>query len=193
MASAGAFFDSAWSILKGMGVTLKEMVRPTVTEYYPYERPNLPSGARGIPVLLSDEEANLKCVACELCAKICPVQIIEIVYHRGEGEKGKKVLDEFNLDASRCMLCGLCAEVCPFEAIAMSDVYEMATDDPTRFIYDKVRLGELGRKQTTPITHFGVKTTYAGTAPRGRTVPLDETLERGTTPQPAAERTAVAP
>lgn len=193
MASVGAFFDSAWSILKGMGVTLKEMVRPTITEFYPYERPELPEGARGIPVLLSDEEGNLKCVACELCAKICPVQIIEIVYHRGEGEKGKKVLDEFNLDASRCMFCGLCAEVCPFEAIAMSDIYEMSTDDPTTFIYDKIRLGELGRKQTTPITNYAVKTTYAGTAKRGKTVPLDEAVSRPAAPQPGSERTAVTP
>ena len=136
MARIATFFDAVWSILKGMGVTFREMVRPTITEFYPYTRPERPDGARGIPVLLSDEEGNLKCVACELCAKICPPQIIEIIWHRGEDGKGKKILDGFNLDASRCMFCGLCAEVCPFEAIAMSDVYELTTDDPTTFVYD---------------------------------------------------------
>lgn len=192
MARVGGFFDTAWSILKGMGVTLREMVRPTITQYYPYKRPELPAGARGIPVLLSDEEGNLKCVACELCAKACPVGIIEIIYHRGEGEKGKKVLDGFNLDASRCMLCGLCAEACPFEAIAMSDIYELSTDDPSTFIYDIKRLAELGRKQTTPIVNYGVKTSYAGTAPRGKTVALDSVVTRPDTAQPAPERTAVS-
>ena len=108
MARIATFFDAVWSILKGMGVTFREMVRPTITEFYPYTRPELPDGARGIPVLLSDEEGNLKCVACELCAKICPPQIIEIIWHRGEDGKGKKILDGFNLDASRCMFCGLC-------------------------------------------------------------------------------------
>lgn len=192
MARIATFFDAVWSILKGMGVTFREMVRPTITEFYPYTRPELPDGTRGIPVLLSDEEGNLKCVACELCAKICPPQIIEIIWHRGEDGKGKKILDGFNLDASRCMFCGLCAEVCPFEAIAMSDVYELTTDDPTTFVYDIKRLAELGRKQTTPITNYGVKTTYVGTEASGKTVPLDSVVTRPAVGQPGSERTAVS-
>ncbi len=146
-----------WNTVLGMAVTIKNMVgRPRITLQYPDERWDPPVGTRGIPVLLSDENGELKCVVCELCEKICPVHIIEIKWHRGA--ERKKVLDEFNLDASRCMYCGLCAEVCPAEAIAMSDLYELAEYDLPRLVYDKEKLQQLGLPQKTPIINFGVKT-----------------------------------
>lgn len=146
-----------WNTLMGMAVTFKNMLfRPRITLQYPDERIDPPVGTRGVPVLLSDESGQLKCVVCELCEKICPVHIIEIKWHR-DAER-KKVLDEFNLDASRCMFCGLCAEVCPAEAIAMSDYYELADYHLSSLVYDKERLQQLGLAQKTPIVNFGVKT-----------------------------------
>lgn len=147
-----------WNALVGMRVTIRNMVlRPRITLQYPNERWDVPVGSRGIPVLLSNEEGQLKCIVCELCEKICPVHVIEIKYHRDEQTR-KKALDEFNLDASRCMLCGLCAEVCPAEAIAMSDHYELAEYDLPSLVYDKEKLQQLGLPQKTPIVNFGVKT-----------------------------------
>ena len=37
----GEVFGSASAVLKGMGVTMKEMMSPTVTENYPDEPPKL--------------------------------------------------------------------------------------------------------------------------------------------------------
>ena len=31
------------------------------------------------------------------------------------------------------MSCGFCAEICPFDAIKMDHVYELSTDDGTRY------------------------------------------------------------
>lgn len=147
-----------WNTLVGMSITIKNMLfRPRITLQYPDERYSLPVGSRGIPVLLSDEQGTLKCIVCELCEKICPVRIIEIKWHRDEQTR-KKVLDEFNLDASRCMLCGLCAEVCPAEAIAMSDHYELAAYDLPSLVFDKEKLQQLGLPQKTPIINFAIKT-----------------------------------
>lgn len=140
----------------GMGVTFKNMVRPTVTVQYPEERLDLPVGFRGLPVLLSDVDGNLKCVACELCAKACPVNCIEIQSHRGPSRA--KVLDAFNIDATWCMYCGLCVEACPFDALAMSDVYELADVDLANLVYDKERLAQIGRRQVTATINFGIKT-----------------------------------
>jgi len=152
-----AFALALWNTLAGMRITIRNMLfEPRITLQYPDERWDPPAGTRGIPVLLSDEKGQLKCVVCELCEKICPVHIIEIKWHRDADRK--KVLDEFNLDASRCMLCGLCAEVCPAEAIAMSDYYELAEYELPSLVYDKEKLQALGLRQKTPIINYGIKT-----------------------------------
>lgn len=147
---------SLWAVVVGMRVTLSNMLRPTITVQYPDEKLDLPVGFRGLPVLLSDPDGNLKCVSCELCAKACPVNCIEIQSHRGPDRA--KVLDVYNLDATWCMYCGLCVEACPFDAMAMSDQYELADYDLRNLIYDKERLAEMGQRQTTATINFGIKT-----------------------------------
>lgn len=150
-------FRTARSIVLGMRVTIKNFFSPTITVNYPDERLDLPVGYRGIPVLLSDNEGNLKCVSCELCVRACPVQCIELQSHREAGKK-IKVLDVYNLDATWCMYCGLCVEACPFDALAMSDQYELADYELRNLIYDKDRLAEIGRRQVTETINFGIKT-----------------------------------
>lgn len=51
------------------------------------------------------------CVACGVCAKLCPKQAIEIV-------KGcyAKVCEE------NCIGCGICAKNCPAECISVGEV-----------------------------------------------------------------------
>ena len=56
------------------------------------------------------------------------------------------------------MYCGLCVEACPFDALAMSDQYELADYDLRNLVYDKERLAEIGRRQTTATVNFGIKT-----------------------------------
>ncbi|MBE3576690.1 MAG: NADH-quinone oxidoreductase subunit I [Limnochordales bacterium] len=148
--------DGVTGVVKGHLVTFRNLFRRPVTYRYPEVRPNLPVGTRGMPVLLSDDEGNLLCTACEVCARECPVQVIHITAHRDENKK--KVLDEFDIDMSRCMFCGICAEVCAFGAIAMSDIYELADFEQENLIYNKERLAELGRRRKGPIINYGIKT-----------------------------------
>ena len=63
---------TAASIAKGMGVTIKEMMSPAVTENYPDEPAKLEERYRGVHVLQRDENVLEKCVACFLCAAACP-------------------------------------------------------------------------------------------------------------------------
>ena len=71
-------FGAAGAIVKGMSVTLKEMMSPTVTENYPDEPPKLEQRYRGVHVLQRDENGMEKCVACFLCAAACPSNCIYI-------------------------------------------------------------------------------------------------------------------
>ena len=144
-------------LVRGLRLTLKTLFVRKVTLNYPEERLDLPVGYRGIPVLLSDEEGELKCTSCELCVRACPVQCIELESHREPGRK-LKVLDVYNLDATWCMYCGLCVEACPFDALAMSDQYELADYELSNLVFDRDRLAEIGRRQVTETINFGIKT-----------------------------------
>lgn len=150
-------YKTGKSVVTGMKVTISNMVRPTITVNYPEERLDLPVGYRGIPVLLSDENGELKCTSCELCARACPVQCIEIQSHKEAGRK-LKVLDVYNLDSTWCMYCGLCVEACPFDALAMSDQFELADYELKNLVFDRDRLAEIGRRQVTETINFGIKT-----------------------------------
>lgn len=172
-------------VVKGHVVTFRNLFRRPVTYRYPEVRPDLPVGTRGMPLLLSDDEGNLLCTACEVCARECPVQVIHITAHRDENKK--KVLDEFDIDMSRCMFCGICAEVCAFGAIAMSDVYELADFEQENLIYNKDRLAELGRRRKGPIVNYGIKTEgapYRDLA--AEAAKAAETADKPAEPAPAA-------
>jgi len=50
-----------------------------------------------------------RCISCGICAKICPVDAIEMV-------DGRPVIDP-----EKCTGCGLCIEKCPFNALSFPE------------------------------------------------------------------------
>src|SRR5690554_7639821 len=141
------FLNALRTALIGMGITIRNFFSPTVTIEYPEQQLDVPLGFRGLPVLLSDDEGNLKCVSCELCVRACPVDCIELQAHRGPDRK--KVLNVYNIDSTWCMYCGLCVEACPFDALAMSDQFELASYDLPSLVYNMDQLAEIGRRAVT--------------------------------------------
>ncbi|ADG07520.1 NADH-quinone oxidoreductase subunit NuoI [Kyrpidia tusciae] len=109
-------------VLKGLTVTLKEMIRPKVTTRYPDETYTFPNRFRGIQKLYPE-----KCIVCNQCAMVCPTQCITIrgKPHPDPAKKGK-VLETFEIHFDTCILCDLCTEVCPTEAIVMTNQFELA-------------------------------------------------------------------
>jgi len=135
---------SAAAIAKGMGVTLREMLSPTVTETYPDEPPTFQERYRGVHVLERDENGMEKCVACFLCAAACPANCIYIeaaenteTVRISGGERYAKV---YNIDYSRCIFCGYCVEACPTDAITHGHGFEIADYNTSSLIYRKDRL-----------------------------------------------------
>lgn len=57
-----------------------------------------------------------KCIGCQECVKVCPVQACELTP------------DGIVTDADLCEVCGQCAEVCPALATEMSGRYESVAD-----------------------------------------------------------------
>src|SRR6202044_289768 len=137
----GEVLGAAAAVAKGMSVTMKEMLSPTVTENYPDEPAKLQERFRGVHVLQRDENGMEKCVACFLCAAACPANCIyieaaentELVRISG-GERYAKV---YNLDYNRCIFCGFCVEACPTDAITHGHGFEIASYNTSTLIYRK--------------------------------------------------------
>ena len=68
----------AVALAKGFATTLKNMLRPTVTENYPDEKVNFEGRFRGLHILRRDENGLEKCVGCFLCSAACPSPCIYI-------------------------------------------------------------------------------------------------------------------
>ncbi len=113
-------------IIRGLGVTLRHLFSnllnpssiPTIS--YPEEKVLLPGHAkeRSRHRIKLRKDGTPKCVACMLCATICPAKCIHI--EAGETENFvEKYPKKFDIDLSRCVMCGLCVEACPEDAIIM--------------------------------------------------------------------------
>jgi NADH-quinone oxidoreductase chain I len=134
--------------VKGFAVTAKRLFRPTTTVQYPEEKRPMSDRYRGLPSLRADPETGeALCVACGLCARICPTSCLEM--HVIPSEEGDRELGEFILRAGRCLFCGLCSQVCPVDAIAMSKEYELSVLDRDGLIYTKTELATIGGQVTT--------------------------------------------
>src|SRR5246500_4450648 len=133
--------EVAASIAKGMSVTFKEMMSPTVTENYPDEPAKLQERYRGAHVLQRDENGLEKCVACFLCAAACPANCIYIeAAENTEQERfsgGERYARVYNIDYNRCIFCGYCVEACPTDAITHGHGFEIASYNTSTLIYRK--------------------------------------------------------
>jgi len=131
-------------LVKGLGVTLKHLLRPSITQQYPEERPDLPPRSRGVIALKQEN-----CTVCYKCSRECPDWCIYIDAHKethppasGGKARSVKVLDRFAIDFSLCMYCGICVEVCPFDALFWTPEFEYAEYSITNLTHEKEKLEE---------------------------------------------------
>ena len=128
-----------YGVIRGMLVTLKSFFtsyfRPPdnggiFTVQYPEARLPEKERFRNFPFLIYDGAPdNLRCVACDICAKECPPKCIYIVREFDKEGKPLKRPATFDIDFTVCMNCGLCEEACPFDAIYMDHEFEIATQE----------------------------------------------------------------
>lgn len=136
----------------GFKLTLAHLVRPRVTNSYPkVKRPKQPR-QHGRHVLNRYEDGMEKCIGCELCAGVCPVNCI---YVRGLDNPmdhpvspGERYGYIYEINYLRCIHCDLCVEACPTQAITESKMFEYSFTNRADAIYTKAEL--LGDDQGFP-------------------------------------------
>lgn len=125
-------------IFKGMWYTFKHMFKPTYTLEYPEEKPVLGAEFRGRPVLVAENNKE-RCVACGLCARVCPPLAISMQAAETDDPKERYPIT-FEINMLRCIYCGFCEEVCPEEAIVMSNNYDINFAERSEAVFDKAKL-----------------------------------------------------
>ena len=110
------FFEQTYipQIVKGLGLTFKQIFKPKFTRQYPEEKWTPPDSYRGRPVLVQEEDGS-------------------------ERDKERYPV-KFEINMVRCIFCGFCEEVCPEEAIIMSDEYELVFSSQDEAIFGKDKL-----------------------------------------------------
>jgi NADH-quinone oxidoreductase subunit I len=131
-------------ILRGIWITGRVFMRNmakwmtgrkgALTTYYPEERRfDYARGNRGKHVLTqrADGSGKPQCIACNMCATVCPAKVIEIdAAFDPDDPVHPKYPARFEIDYSRCIFCGLCVEACPEDAIRMvKDVPDLTARD----------------------------------------------------------------
>ena len=142
-------------LLKGLAVTLKTMLRPSVTQQYPHVKPDLPPRTRGVIALKQEN-----CTVCYKCSRECPDWCIYIDAHKethepagGGRARSAKILDRFAIDFALCMYCGICVEVCPFDALFWSPEFEYAEYDIRDLLHESDRLRDWMWTVPAPAPH----------------------------------------
>jgi len=139
----GSIIKDIWALICGLRETLTYFLNTTVfgkpvTQRYPEERRDPYPRFHGLHKLLRDDEGKEKCVACGLCAAVCPAQCITI--EAAENEDGKKYAKHYEINTGRCIFCGYCVEACPVGALQMTGEYELADYSRESLLYNKERL-----------------------------------------------------
>jgi NADH-quinone oxidoreductase subunit I len=132
-------------ILLGLGLTLKNMFATwfggqAATVQFPEEKRKTSGRYRGVHILTQRMDGTPKCVACYMCATVCPAECIYIE----AGERPEKDIEKyptrFEIDLLRCVYCGFCVDACPEEAIVMSRENDLVGTSRAELIIDRDRL-----------------------------------------------------
>lgn len=157
--------------VEGMRTTLRHLFGRKITVQSPEQRHEIPDPLiyRGVHRLNRDDQGRVKCVACCLCATICPAHCIDIVGAPSPWPDRDKYPASFTIDELRCIYCGMCEEACPVQAIELTTLYDLTGQSREQMIFDKEKLLSVydqTQKTEPPLSLWSGQQTSAGQNPQ---------------------------
>ena len=126
-------------ILKLFHIKTKRKGAPTIQ--YPDVRQPIAYRHRSLHRLMKRKNGKPRCVACMLCATVCPSECIYVEAAEDPDPEIQKYPSQFIIDLTRCCFCGFCVEACPEDAIRMdTDEIELARYDKEELVFDLDKL-----------------------------------------------------
>jgi NADH-quinone oxidoreductase subunit I len=98
---------------------IKTRRKGAVTIQYPEATKPLAPRHKSRHRILRRENGLPQCVACMMCATVCPSECIFIEAAETDDPEVQKYPSRFMVDLNRCCFCGFCVEACPVDAIRM--------------------------------------------------------------------------
>lgn len=149
--------DTLRTVVTGMRITLRYSFQRPVVVAYPERRLALAPRYRGIHEFEAD-----KCIACDLCAKACPVDCIYIdktAPRRIDKATGRVSMDDpkngqlvrFAIDYSKCLFCALCTEPCPTDCIHMGKLHDLSGYSRKDAVVEFAELDKAGLHTPVPL------------------------------------------
>jgi NADH-quinone oxidoreductase subunit I len=129
-------------LVRGLGISIKYMLKRPVTLNYPHEKGPLSPRFRGEHALRRYPNGEERCIACKLCEAICPAQCI--VIEAEPRDDGSRRTTRYDIDMTKCIYCGFCQEACPVDAIVEGPNFEFATETREELMYNKEKLLDNG-------------------------------------------------
>lgn len=145
-------YQAVYTILVGMRITLRYYFAKTVTLQYPEVPPVLQPRYRGFHYYEIE-----KCIACDMCAKACPVDCIYIEksgprkLDKATGVAKGGAMQRYAIDYAKCMFCGLCTDPCPTDCIHMGDIHDLSGYDRSSMVVEFTELAKQGLKTPQPL------------------------------------------
>ena len=140
-------------LFKGMLITGKHFLSPTITIQFPEEKTPLSPRFRGLHALRRYDNGEERCIACKLCEAVCPAMAITIESAEREDANGQtsRRTTRYDIDLTKCIFCGFCEEACPVDAIVETRVLEYHGEKRGDLYYTKQMLLAVGDKYEAQI------------------------------------------
>ncbi len=195
--------ESVHTLLGGLKLTFQHLIKARKTQpivsisnknyfteregiatiQYPYEMQPIPDNGR---YRLHNEIDD--CIVCDKCAKVCPVDCIDIEPIKATEEIGKTsdgtpkriYAAKFDIDMGKCCFCGLCTTVCPTECLTMTKVFDFSVTDMREhnFEFGEMTQSEIAEKKKILEEHQKSKV-----AAQAQPIPTEQKTENTETPK----------
>ena len=136
-------------MLKGLALTGRHFLKPTITVQFPEEKTPLSPRFRGLHALRRYDNGEERCIACKLCEAVCPAMAITI--ESDVRDDGSRRTTRYDIDLTKCIFCGFCEESCPVDSIVETHIFEYHGEKRGDLYFTKEMLLAVGDRYETEI------------------------------------------